>query len=89
VLLFLLIAVLVVGFKRRQLPLAVLLSLAFFLAGCAAMTHQVLSREDETLLPAITRQKGDPGDGHTAVIYLTHGEPETYDPWPGSAPFAS
>ena len=79
VLLFLLIAVLVMGFKRRQLLLAVLLSLAFFLIGYAAMTHQVLYREDETPLPAITRQKGDPGDGHTAVIYMTHGEPETYD----------
>jgi protoheme ferro-lyase len=82
VLLFLLIAVLAVGFRRRQLLLAILVSLAFFMAGYAAMTHRVLSREEETPLPALTRQQGDPGDGHTAVIYLTHGEPETYSPMP-------
>jgi hypothetical protein len=28
----------------------------------------------------LSRALGDPGDGHTAVVYFTHGEPETYDP---------
>jgi len=79
-LLFLLITVLAVGFRHRQLLVAGLLSLVFLLAGYAVMAHQVLSREEETPLPALTRQQGDPGDGHTAVIYLTHGEPETYSP---------
>ena len=36
--------------------------------------------EDPQSLPPITRAKTDPGDGHTAVIYLTHGEPPTYNP---------
>ena len=31
-------------------------------------------------MPGITRAKDDPGLGHTAVVYFTHGEPETYDP---------
>jgi protoheme ferro-lyase len=31
-------------------------------------------------LPQISRKKGDQGLGHTAVIVLAHGEPETYDP---------
>jgi protoheme ferro-lyase len=82
VLLCLLIALLAIGFKRWQLLLGGVLSLALFLVGYAVTAHQVLSREDETPLPALTRQKGDPGDGHTAVIYLTHGEPETYSPMP-------
>ena len=31
-------------------------------------------------MPELVRQKGDPGAGHTAVIYLAHGEPPVYDP---------
>ena len=31
-------------------------------------------------IPELIRQKTDPGLGHTAVIYFTHGEPETYNP---------
>jgi protoheme ferro-lyase len=82
VLLCLLFVLLAVGFRRWQLLLGAVLSLALFLVGYVVTTHQVLSREDERPLPALTRQKGDPGDGHTAVIYLTHGEPETYSPMP-------
>lgn len=44
------------------------------------MTDVVLSRTDHRPMPELTRAKGDPGDGHTAVIYLTHGEPPLYDP---------
>ncbi len=51
-----------------------------FLGGYALQTKIFLSREDPRQVPLLTRQKGDPGDGHTAVIYFTHGEPETYDP---------
>jgi protoheme ferro-lyase len=35
---------------------------------------------ESRILPEITRTKGTPGLGHTAVIVLAHGEPETYDP---------
>ena len=41
---------------------------------------RVLSREDPRVVPDLVRAEGDRGQGHTAVIYLTHGEPETYDP---------
>jgi len=44
------------------------------------MTRVVLSRDDPRPIPEIIRKKGDPGLGHTAVVYFTHGEPETYDP---------
>jgi hypothetical protein len=79
-LLFLLLIVLAIGFSGKQLLIAIPVSLVFFVAGWSAMTYVVLSREDSRPVPALTRAKGDPGDGHTAIIYLTHGEPETYDP---------
>ncbi len=44
------------------------------------MTRVFLNRDDPRPVPEITRQKDDPGLGHTAVVYFTHGEPETYDP---------
>jgi len=59
---------------------AVLVWTVFFLGGYALQTRIFLSREDPRRVPLLTRQKGDPGDGHTAIIYFTHGEPETYDP---------
>ncbi len=59
---------------------AIVLSLIAFGVGYSLRTNTVLAREDTRELPRLTRARGDPGDGHTAVIYLTHGEPETYDP---------
>jgi protoheme ferro-lyase len=59
---------------------AVLAWIVFFLGGYVIQTRIFLSREDDRKIPLLTRQKGDLGSGHTAVIYFTHGEPETYDP---------
>jgi sirohydrochlorin ferrochelatase len=67
-------------FQGRNLLLAVGLSLLFFSAGYGLRTRQVLSQEDSRSVPKLTRLKGDPGDGHTAVVYITHGEPETFNP---------
>jgi protoheme ferro-lyase len=39
-----------------------------------------LNTSENRTLPEITRIKGTPGLGHTAIIVLAHGEPETYDP---------
>ncbi len=77
---FSLLVVLAWGFRGRQFLVAVPLSLALALVGYAAMTRVVLSREDPRPVPELVRAKGDPGLGHTAVVYFTHGEPETYDP---------
>jgi hypothetical protein len=44
------------------------------------MARRVLSREDGFPAPELTRRPDDPGLGHTAVVYFTHGEPETFDP---------
>jgi sirohydrochlorin ferrochelatase len=77
---FILIVVVVTGLDGAQLVIACALSLTLALAGYAGMTHVVLSREDPRPLPKITRARNDPGLGHAAVVYFTHGEPETYDP---------
>ncbi|MFL7890707.1 MAG: hypothetical protein AB8I56_01460, partial [Anaerolineales bacterium] len=63
-------------FKGMHLIFSILLGLVFFGLGYYGMTSCVLSREDTRELPPITRQVDTPGDGHTAVVYFTHGEPE-------------
>jgi protoheme ferro-lyase len=78
--LFVLLVVLARGFKGKSLWIASVLSVIFFGVGYIGMTQVFLAREDTRPVPEITRTKGDPGLGHTAVIYFTHGEPETYDP---------
>ena len=78
--LFALIVVLKVGFQRTSLLLAILLSLGVFIVGHLSMTKIILARDDPRPVPELTRKPGDPGLGHTAVIYFTHGEPETYNP---------
>jgi hypothetical protein len=60
--------------------IAVVLAVVGFLAGYWLMTARFLAREDTRELPHITRAPGDPGRGTVAVVYMTHGEPPTYDP---------
>jgi protoheme ferro-lyase len=67
-------------FEGWQILFAVGISLVGFVAGFGWMTKRLLARDDPRPVPEMIRQKGDPGLGHTAVIYFTHGEPETYDP---------
>ena len=77
---FVLVVVLVAGFRGKLLVVAIPLVLVLFAAGYLGMTRSFLSREDPRPIPELTRAEGDPGLGHTAVVYFTHGEPETYDP---------
>jgi hypothetical protein len=77
---FALVVVLAVGFRGTALLIAIPLSLVLFLTGYVVMTRVFLAREDPRPIPELTRAKDDPGLGHTAVVYFTHGEPETYDP---------
>ena len=51
-----------------------------FFVGHIIMTHRVLSTKDSREMPVLTREKGDPGKGHVAVIYFSHGEPADYSP---------
>jgi protoheme ferro-lyase len=78
---FAIVVLLAIGFANKfLLPIALIVSVLAFLAGYALRTETFLAREDDRPVPELTRAKGDPGDGHTAVVYFTHGEPETYDP---------
>ena len=80
VVLFILILVVKAGFQGTSRLIASLLTLGAFIAGHLAMTRIILAREDPRPVPALTREPGDPGLGHIAVVYFTHGEPETYNP---------
>jgi hypothetical protein len=77
---FVLIVVLWIGFRGIQLWIGIALSILSFALGYFGMTHLLLKREDLRPVPEITRRKDDTGLGHTAVVYFSHGEPETYDP---------
>lgn len=78
---FAIIALLALGFRNKWLlPIALVVAMAAFLSGYVLQTKSFLARADDRIVPELTRHKVDPGDGHKAVIYFTHGEPETYDP---------
>lgn len=74
------IIILLSQYRGWALFVASLLSLVTFGIGYYWMSSIVLGREDTREIPQLTREKTDPGNGKTAVIYFTHGEPETYDP---------
>jgi hypothetical protein len=74
------VAVLTGLFRGTSLWIALAASPILFVAGYAVAARAVLSREDPRQVPELVRKAGDPGQGHTAVVYFTHGEPETYDP---------
>jgi protoheme ferro-lyase len=78
--LFLWVAALAIWFRGARLAVAVLVGVLGFGLGYSLRAHAVLAREDSRTIPEITRTPGDPGNGHIAVVYFTHGEPETYDP---------
>jgi hypothetical protein len=65
---------------KLVLPLGIFLSLAAFMGSYLINTQIFLAQGDSRELPELKREKGDPGDGHTAIVYFTHGEPETYNP---------
>jgi protoheme ferro-lyase len=56
-----------------------LLSLFIFLLGYMGTLYLFMNGSEIRVVPEITRTKGDAGLGHTAVVLLVHGEPETYD----------
>lgn len=58
------------------------LAALLFVTGYLVSTWIYLARSEPGELPKITRLPGDSGDGHTAILYYTHGEPPAYSPWP-------
>jgi hypothetical protein len=59
---------------------ALSLALVVYVVGHLSMTRIILARDDPRPVPELVREPGDPGLGHTAVVYFTHGEPELYNP---------
>ena len=66
--------------SKRARWLSILIALIGFLVGYTVNTKKFLAREDTRFVPELTRHAGDMVKGHIAVVYFTHGEPETYDP---------
>lgn len=58
----------------------VFLSVVFLASSYLSTFYDFMNISEVRTLPEITRIKGTPGLGHTAIIVLAHGEPETYDP---------
>jgi len=76
----LLLATAAVWFRGLALGVAVPAALLLFVAGWWVMSLRFMATPDPRTAPQLTRRPGDPGLGHTAVVYFTHGEPETYNP---------
>lgn len=72
--------------RLAALVAAGIIALLAFIAGYGINTYRFLSQEEHEALPAILpaseRADHSPQGGHTAVIYLTHGEPPGYSPMP-------
>jgi sirohydrochlorin ferrochelatase len=67
-------------FKGRALAFAAILTFICLLAGYSIGNAVFLAQAEMRDLPTIVRTDG--GDGHTAILYFTHGEPPGYDPMP-------
>lgn len=70
------------NFRRWKIAAGAALFLLLFGAGYLGATRLYLAQSEAGDLPAITRPEGDAGDGHTAILYFTHGEPPAYSPMP-------
>ena len=76
-------ALLVFAYKFTQPGsgwMMVAIALVFFLAGYYVKAKVFLNQEDTRFVPELTRNREDQVAGHTAIVYFTHGEPETYHP---------
>jgi protoheme ferro-lyase len=69
-----------VGFKKRTRLYSAGIIFVFVIGGWMTANAIFLAQDEEHYIPQVTRIDG--GDGHAAVIYVTHGEPPGYDPLP-------
>ena len=67
-------------FRGRKMVLVVLLSVLVLISGYSLANAAFLAQSEERELPGVLRTDG--GDGHTAILYFTHGEPPAYSPMP-------
>lgn len=71
---------LVNAFMDSSMKYAPMLTLVLVFVGYVIANAVFLAQDEVHDLPAVTRTDG--GDGHTAILYFTHGEPRGYDPLP-------
>ena len=73
--------ILVRSFQGREFILVGVVTLAGFVIGYVVANAMFLAQEEVRELPELTHTDG--GDGHTAILYFTHGEPPGYSaqPW--------
>jgi biotin carboxyl carrier protein len=73
--------ILVRYFRGKEYLLVSLVILAGFMLGYVIANATFLAKVEARQLPQIERTDG--GDGHTAILYFTHGEPPGYSaqPW--------
>jgi hypothetical protein len=69
-----------VRFTSSMLVVASAVALAGLVVGYLLRARSVLARRDPRIVPDLEPPGLAEGSGHTAVVYFTHGEPETYDP---------
>jgi sirohydrochlorin ferrochelatase len=76
-----LIFLLIMNFKGHEIAYASLLLMGGLVGGYIAANAAFLAQEEKRKLPDLVRKDG--GDGHTAILYFTHGEPPGYSaqPW--------
>jgi len=74
------LAVLVAAFASGAGWATLILAVLAIVVGYVLRTRKLLAPDESRVVPELTRRKTNPGLGHTAVIYFTHGEPESYDP---------
>ncbi len=63
---------------KQSVYVPIILSILFFIGGYTAATKKLMAMPDNRPSPPLLRSPNNNGDGHTAIIYFTHGEPATY-----------
>lgn len=66
--------------SRRLRWFAAIFAVAAFFTGYLVHARIFLNQDDYRHVPELTRKAGDQVPGHTAIVYFTHGEPETFNP---------
>lgn len=74
------VVVMITAFREQYLYITLPLLIAAFIAGYYTRTKIFLNTPDTRTCPSLSRTPSQSGNGHTAIVYFTHGEPETYDP---------
>jgi hypothetical protein len=65
---------------NQNVYISIILSIFLCIGGYVFATWMLMNMPDNRTIPSLTRSPHDPGDGHTAIVYFTHGEPGTYTP---------